>query len=52
MIKTLTRLFGRPAEAAVSATALPRVPVEMHWLAGTQMPIPDWELIGEFDSED
>ena len=52
MIKTLTRLFGRPAEAAVSATSLPRVPVEMHWLAGTQMPIPDWERMGEFDSED
>jgi len=49
MLKHLTRLFARPptAQTAPAAATLPRIPVQMHWLADTQLPIPDWQRIGE-----
>lgn len=47
MIKQLARLFGRAREAAPAVEALPRAAVDMHWFDGTELPIPDWQRIGE-----
>jgi len=45
MIKQLAQLFARPKPMA-RAVQFHRVPVQMHWYDGTEMPIPNWERIG------
>ncbi len=48
MIRQLARLFSRPGLAALAVpVATPRVAVEMYWRAGTELPIPDWQRIGD-----
>ena len=52
MIKKLARLFGRAPEFVPVLDTLPRVAVDMHWFDGTQLPIPDWQRIGEAEPKD
>ena len=47
MIKQLARFFRRTPEAAPSVAALPRLAIDMHWFDGTELPIPDWQRIGD-----
>ena len=51
MIKRLARLLGRAPGPTASTSTLPRVAVDMHWHTGTQLPIPDWQRIGEAEPE-
>lgn len=52
MIKQLARLFGRPQAATPRIETLPRPPVDMHWFDDTELPIPDWQRIGEAEPKE
>ena len=46
MLKRLSRLFSSSREVDAPASR-PRVPVQMHWFAGTLLPIPDWSRFAD-----
>ncbi|MCR6663937.1 MAG: hypothetical protein NVV60_12515 [Luteimonas sp.] len=54
MLQRLSRWFaGKPGEAPVATVqAAERVPVAMHWQAGTRLPIADWARIADGEDPD